>query len=165
MKFIVLILLVVSGYLLFSGGDEERKGFESPDAIGKHVVAALNAKDRDAVLDVYVPKAMLEEALDCPGTNPWLTDSTEDIQEVNAILRFGFRRSSRAAEYLKHDVTRIDNFGPGDDVQGCTAKTNITRYLTRMHGRHYFYGTKMESKVGANLIKIGLDGDWWVLKR
>jgi len=165
MKYMVLILAVLSGYLLFSGESSKRRGYASPDAIGNHVAGALSAKDRDAVLDVYAPTALLEEALDCSGINPWVADSTEDYQEVNRMLQFGFRRTARPVEYTSHEVTREDQFLPGDDVQGCKARTNITRLLTMMHGRHYFYGTKMESKMGANLIKIGSDGDWWVLKR
>jgi len=116
-------------------------------------------------LDVYVPTALLEEALDCPGINPWVADLTEDIQEVNAILRFRLRTPSKPAEYLRHTVTRTDQFFPGDDIQGCKARTNITRLLTRMQGRHYLYGGRMESTMGANLIQIGADGAWWVLKR
>jgi hypothetical protein len=164
-KYLVLILVIIAGYLLLFGGEETREGFQSPDDIGRHAVAALNAKDADGVLSIYAPEAVLEDALDCPGINPWVSDSEDDLRELNAMLRFRWRKPSRPIEYLGHKVSRTDRFGPGDDIQGCRATSSITRLLVRMKGRHYFYGGRSESTHGVNLIQVGTGSGWWVLKR
>jgi hypothetical protein len=164
-KYLVFSLIIAAGYFLLSGSEEIPKGFASADVIGKHVVSALNAKDSDKALQVFVPRAVLENAMDCPGINPWISDSSDDRREVNALLRFRWRKPSQPIEYLGHELTKRDEFLPGDDILGCTAKSNITRSLVRMKARHYFYGGKTESTVGANLIQIGSSGEWWVLKR
>jgi hypothetical protein len=164
-KYLVLFLIIAAGYLLLTGSEEIPKGFTSPDAIGEHVVSALNAKDSDKALQVFVPRAILEEAMDCAGINPWVSDSNDDRVEVNALLRFRWRKPSQPIEFLGHEVTKTEEFLSGDNIQGCTAKTAITRWIVRMKGRHYFYGGKTESEMGANLIQIGSTGEWWVLKR
>ena len=158
------VLLVTASY----GCKDDAKGsgeggsstFDSPEAVGKAFVAAINSGDAKQVEALFPSDALIKEAMTCESAEGGLAEKVSKersglVKELAGDLK-GLKMEWTSSETKKGDAKK-----KGDKADGCTFNMDVEVTRAKWKFKMTQDGKSKDASEGVSLVKFG-DKGWFL---
>jgi hypothetical protein len=150
--------LLVAALLFVIPGCSKAGGFDSPEAVGKAFVEAVNAGDPAAVKAVFPTDELLKASIECKETKMF-----ERVAKGRdgMVKEMGDDLKGVKLEWKGTTAGKEETLAAGSEKEGCKAKVDVVMAKHKWQFAMTKDGKSEDEGEGVRLIKLG-DNGWFL---